>query len=256
MSNFSSNNFSIVETGNNEVGGSYLIGDEPIRGIVTSDNSLLYVSNFGSDTVSVYAIDEGRVIGTVQVGSHPDGLALSPNRRALAGGEFALGRCRRGADGEDPRQFQNQRGARAGHADSGWQSAQRHRDQGLPGRVHRRAKNCEAPSFDITSAGWSGEASTRSPPWQQQVRRCICTDCTRSALGMTLIKLPQRLKPPSKRGEFTDGLKTVPFQRTRLNQNFPSCSSPPSAWRRNDRTLPSNDWQFRAPVEFQCLHVA
>ena len=59
VSNFGSNNFSIVETGNNEVGGSYLIGDEPTRGIVTSDNSLLYVSNFGSDTVSVYAIDEG-----------------------------------------------------------------------------------------------------------------------------------------------------------------------------------------------------
>ena len=65
------------------MGGSYLIGDQPTRGIVTSDNSLLYVSNFGSDTVSVYAIDEGRVIGTVQVGSHPDGLALSPDEAHL-----------------------------------------------------------------------------------------------------------------------------------------------------------------------------
>jgi YVTN family beta-propeller protein len=83
VSNFDSNNFSIVETANNEVGGSYLIGDKPVRGIVTSDNSLLYVSNFGSDTVSVYAIDEGRVIGTVQVGSHPDGLALSPDEGHL-----------------------------------------------------------------------------------------------------------------------------------------------------------------------------
>jgi YVTN family beta-propeller protein len=83
VSNFGGNNFSIVETANNEVGGSYLIGDQPTRGIVTSDNSLLYVSNFGSDTVSVYAIDEGRVIGTVQVGSHPDGLALSPDEAHL-----------------------------------------------------------------------------------------------------------------------------------------------------------------------------
>jgi YVTN family beta-propeller protein len=65
------------------VGGTYLIGDNPSRGIVTSDNSLLYMSNFGSDTVSVYAIDEGRVIGAVQVGSHPDGLALTPDEGHL-----------------------------------------------------------------------------------------------------------------------------------------------------------------------------
>src|SRR5271157_5142832 len=61
------------------VGGTYLIGNNPVRGIVSSDNSLLYVSNFGSDTVSVYAIDQGRVIGAVQVGSHPDALALTPD---------------------------------------------------------------------------------------------------------------------------------------------------------------------------------
>ena len=133
VSNFGGNNFSIVETANNEVGGSYLIGDQPTRGIVTSDNSLLYVSNFGSDTVSVYAIDEGRVIGAVQVGSHPDGLALSPDEGAFAGGGFALGRCRRRAHGEDARQLQDQRRPRAGDADPGRQSAQRHRDQGLPG---------------------------------------------------------------------------------------------------------------------------
>jgi DNA-binding beta-propeller fold protein YncE len=31
----------------------------------------------------VYAIDEGRVIGAVQVGSHPDGLALTPDEGHL-----------------------------------------------------------------------------------------------------------------------------------------------------------------------------
>jgi DNA-binding beta-propeller fold protein YncE len=44
---------------------------------------LLYVSNFGSDTISVYAIDEGRVIGSVRVGSRPDALALAPNEEHL-----------------------------------------------------------------------------------------------------------------------------------------------------------------------------
>ena len=41
------------------------------------------MSNFGSDNVSVYAIDEGRVIGTVPVGSHPDALALTPDEDHL-----------------------------------------------------------------------------------------------------------------------------------------------------------------------------
>jgi DNA-binding beta-propeller fold protein YncE len=31
----------------------------------------------------VYAIDEGRVIGSVPVGSQPDGLALTPNEEHL-----------------------------------------------------------------------------------------------------------------------------------------------------------------------------
>ena len=81
--NFDGNTFSIVETYTNEVSGSYLIGRNPVRGLVTSDNLLLYVSNFGSDNVSVYAIDEGRVIGSVGVGSRPDGLALTPNEDHL-----------------------------------------------------------------------------------------------------------------------------------------------------------------------------
>ena len=47
VNNFDSNSFSIVEAYTNEVGGSYLIGSNPVRGVVTSDNTLLYVSNFG-----------------------------------------------------------------------------------------------------------------------------------------------------------------------------------------------------------------
>jgi DNA-binding beta-propeller fold protein YncE len=41
------------------------------------------MSNFGSNTVSVYAIDEGRVIDAVQVGNHPDALALTPDEGHL-----------------------------------------------------------------------------------------------------------------------------------------------------------------------------
>jgi YVTN family beta-propeller protein len=83
VSNFESDNISIIETANNEVGGSYLIGTRPARGVVTLDNSRLYVSNFGSNSVAVYDIDLGKVIASLPVGSHPDGLALSQNQNYL-----------------------------------------------------------------------------------------------------------------------------------------------------------------------------
>src|SRR5205807_5587202 len=37
----------------------------PARGLVTADSSRLYVSNFGSNTVAVYDIDNGRVIASL-----------------------------------------------------------------------------------------------------------------------------------------------------------------------------------------------
>ncbi len=50
---FDSDSISIIETGNDEVGSSVLIGQHPARGMVTMDNSRLYVSNFGSDSVGL-----------------------------------------------------------------------------------------------------------------------------------------------------------------------------------------------------------
>jgi YVTN family beta-propeller protein len=65
------------------VGGSYLIGARPSRAIVTADNSRVYVSNFASNTVAVYDIDVGKIVATLTVGSHPDGLALSQSQNYL-----------------------------------------------------------------------------------------------------------------------------------------------------------------------------
>ena len=82
--NFDSNSISVIETGTDEVGNSLEIGQHPSRGIVTLDNSRLYVSNFGSNSVVVYDIDMGRRIGTpLNVGSRPDGLALTPDQNYL-----------------------------------------------------------------------------------------------------------------------------------------------------------------------------
>ena len=60
-----------------------MIGTHPARGLVTADNSRLYVSNFGSNTVAVYDIDIGKLIATLPVGSRPDGLALSQSQNYL-----------------------------------------------------------------------------------------------------------------------------------------------------------------------------
>jgi YVTN family beta-propeller protein len=80
---FDSDSISIVETGNDEVGNTALIGQHPTRALVTRDNSRLYTSNFGSDSVAVYDIDLGLRIATMSVGSRPDGLALSQDQKYL-----------------------------------------------------------------------------------------------------------------------------------------------------------------------------
>ncbi|PYY14068.1 MAG: hypothetical protein DMG61_11250, partial [Acidobacteria bacterium] len=73
------------------VSGSYLIGAGPVRSIVSADNSTLYVSNFNSDTISVYDIDDGKLVTTVPVGRRPDALALSPNQNFLFVADTAAG---------------------------------------------------------------------------------------------------------------------------------------------------------------------
>ena len=64
-------------TGTDDVGGAYMIGDNPVRGLVSADNTMLYVANLQSQYVTVYSIDDGRRIGSVQVGDGPTALALS-----------------------------------------------------------------------------------------------------------------------------------------------------------------------------------
>jgi YVTN family beta-propeller protein len=72
-----SNSISEVVTSTNDVGGAYMIGDYPVRGLVSADNSMLYVANFNSQYVTVYAIDDGRRIGSIRVGDGPSALAFS-----------------------------------------------------------------------------------------------------------------------------------------------------------------------------------
>jgi YVTN family beta-propeller protein len=87
VSNSLSNSISEIDTSKNDVGGAYMIGDDPVRGLVSSDNALLYVANFRSQYVTIYSIDEGKRLPTsirglppsIHVGDGPLALEFSSN---------------------------------------------------------------------------------------------------------------------------------------------------------------------------------
>jgi YVTN family beta-propeller protein len=83
VSNYDSDTISEITTSSNEVGGAYLMGAHPIRGLVNADNSLLYVSDSSAGRVGIYSIDDGKVVGSVKVGEGPDALAFSASGRLL-----------------------------------------------------------------------------------------------------------------------------------------------------------------------------
>src|ERR1700722_12986502 len=84
VSNYDSDTISEINTSTNEVGGAYLVGPHPVRGLVNADNSLLYVSDFSAGRVGVYGIDDGKLIPPgVRVGEGPDALAFSASGRIL-----------------------------------------------------------------------------------------------------------------------------------------------------------------------------
>ncbi len=60
-----------------EVGDTYTIGADPVRGLVSRDNALVYVANLRSQEVALYSIDDGRREGSVHVGDGPDAMAFS-----------------------------------------------------------------------------------------------------------------------------------------------------------------------------------
>jgi YVTN family beta-propeller protein len=80
VSNSQSNSISEVVTSTDDVGGAYMIGEDPVRGLVSSDNALLYVANFRSQFLTIYSIDDGKRLPlslTPHVGDGPVALAFS-----------------------------------------------------------------------------------------------------------------------------------------------------------------------------------
>jgi YVTN family beta-propeller protein len=54
-----------------------MIGADPVFGLVSRDNSLLYVANRSSQEVTVYSIDDGKRVDSLHVGDGPAAMAFS-----------------------------------------------------------------------------------------------------------------------------------------------------------------------------------
>ncbi|HUY95905.1 MAG TPA: beta-propeller fold lactonase family protein [Terracidiphilus sp.] len=78
VSNSLSDSVSEIYNTTDEVGDTYLIGADPVFGLVSRDNSLLYVANARSDEVTAYSIDDGRRLNPgIHVGDGPSAMAFS-----------------------------------------------------------------------------------------------------------------------------------------------------------------------------------
>ena len=56
---------------------------QPSRAIISRDDTSLWTSDFGSDSATLYSIDDGRVISSVRTGSRPDALTFSADEHLL-----------------------------------------------------------------------------------------------------------------------------------------------------------------------------
>ncbi|MGP8251390.1 MAG: beta-propeller fold lactonase family protein [Terracidiphilus sp.] len=77
VSNSLSDSVSEIYATTDEVGDTYMIGEDPVMGLVSRDNVLLYEANLHSPDVTVYSIDDGKRIGSLHVGDGPTAMAFS-----------------------------------------------------------------------------------------------------------------------------------------------------------------------------------
>lgn len=75
--NYDGGSVSEIDTSTNEVGGAYFVGTHPVRGVIAADDSTLYVSDFDADSLGIFSIDDGQLVGTSRTGDGPDAMAFS-----------------------------------------------------------------------------------------------------------------------------------------------------------------------------------
>lgn len=72
-----SNSVSEIYNTTDEVGETYMMGDDPVHGVVSNDNATLYVANLRSQELTLYAINDGKRGGFIRVGEGPAAMAFS-----------------------------------------------------------------------------------------------------------------------------------------------------------------------------------
>jgi len=91
VSNRDSDSISEIATQTDEVGSTYAIGNRPAHGVVSADNSALWVSNLGGEAVSLYSIDDGKFLSSLRTGLAPDALAFSADEQLLLAADTRSG---------------------------------------------------------------------------------------------------------------------------------------------------------------------
>jgi len=90
--NFGSDSISSIDTQTNEVSRTDTIANQPVYSVVGND-STLWISNFGADSLNLWSIDDGRMVppGSVRTGNAPDALAFSADQHLLLAADSRSG---------------------------------------------------------------------------------------------------------------------------------------------------------------------
>ncbi len=78
VTNFLSNDVSVLATASNTVVATVAVGTQPIGVAITPDGRFAYVTNFNGVSVSVLSTASNTVVATVPVGAGPVGVAITP----------------------------------------------------------------------------------------------------------------------------------------------------------------------------------
>ena len=89
--NFDSDSISSIDTESDEVTRTDTIADGPVRGIVSKDDSTLWIANFGADSINLWSIDDSQSLGGVRTGRAPDAMAFSNDEHLLLAADAKSG---------------------------------------------------------------------------------------------------------------------------------------------------------------------
>jgi len=81
--NFDSDSISAIDTESDEVTRTDTIADGPVRGVIGSDDSTLWIANFNADSINLWSVDDSQPEGGVRTGRAPDALAFSRDEHLL-----------------------------------------------------------------------------------------------------------------------------------------------------------------------------